>query len=170
MLYRTLLGFLCLFTLANAGQTPLKTDGQVHTFDSWDYVDCGLPSDAIQVKSIKVSPDPPQPGKELSVTVKAEAIKRIDEGAYADVTVKLGLIKLLSKQFDVCEEARNANTTVQCPVEEGTYEVTQKVDLPKEIPKAKFKVQVRGFTVKDEDMLCLDLNVNFMRGLPGLSW
>lgn len=27
------------------------------------------------------------------------------EGAYADVTVKLGLIKLLHKQFDLCEEA-----------------------------------------------------------------
>jgi hypothetical protein len=27
------------------------------------------------------------------------------EGAYADVTVKLGLIKLLQKRFDVCEEA-----------------------------------------------------------------
>jgi hypothetical protein len=27
------------------------------------------------------------------------------EGAFADVTVKLGLIKLLQKQFDVCEEA-----------------------------------------------------------------
>lgn len=26
-------------------------------------------------------------------------------GAYADVTVKLGLIKLLQKRFDVCEEA-----------------------------------------------------------------
>ncbi|EEB89145.1 hypothetical protein MPER_12794, partial [Moniliophthora perniciosa FA553] len=49
----------------------------VHTFDSWDYVDCGLPSDAIQIKSIKVSPDPPQPGKELSVTVNAQAIETI---------------------------------------------------------------------------------------------
>ena len=27
------------------------------------------------------------------------------EGAYAQVTVKLGLIKLLTKSFDVCEEA-----------------------------------------------------------------
>jgi hypothetical protein len=29
----------------------------------------------------------------------------VQEGAYADVTVKLGLIKLLQKRFDVCEEA-----------------------------------------------------------------
>lgn len=29
----------------------------------------------------------------------------IQEGAYAAVTVKLGLIKLLTKTFDICEEA-----------------------------------------------------------------
>ena len=27
------------------------------------------------------------------------------EGAYADVTVKVGVIKLLQKEFDLCEEA-----------------------------------------------------------------
>ena len=29
----------------------------------------------------------------------------MQEGAYADVVVKLGRIKLLQKRFDVCEEA-----------------------------------------------------------------
>lgn len=72
-------------------------------------------------------------------------------GAYADVTVKLGLIKLLQKSFDLCQEAygsslvsfflpdllerQNSNATVQCPVEPGTYVVEQSVTLPKEIPR-----------------------------------
>lgn len=77
------------------------------------------------------------------------------EGAYADVTVKLGLVKLLKKTFDICEEAyvngslhacatvlltntplirRKANATIQCPVEKGDYVVEQTVTLPKEIP------------------------------------
>lgn len=29
----------------------------------------------------------------------------LQEGAYADVEVKLGLVKILEKTFDVCEEA-----------------------------------------------------------------
>ena len=80
---------------------------------------------------------------------------RLQEGAYADVSVKLGLIKIVQKQFDLCEEAyvsvifavsemltlsylrRNANTTVQCPVEEGNYEVVHTVALPKEIPQGQ---------------------------------
>ncbi|KAJ6604744.1 ML domain-containing protein [Mycena vulgaris] len=134
----------------------------------WEYVDCGLPSQPLQVDSIDVFPDPPVPGQDLTVTVKALVTDIIEEGAVADVTVKLGLIKLLQKTFDVCEEARNANTTVTCPVEPGVYTVVQTVALPKEIPKAKFVVQIRGFTVAEEDMLCLDLKIDFMKSISSI--
>ncbi|GMK59012.1 hypothetical protein CspeluHIS016_0700270 [Cutaneotrichosporon spelunceum] len=144
------------------GNVQLPVDGPVHTFASWRYVDCGLPTDPLQIESIKLSPDPPKPGKELEVKVQASALEQIEEGAYADVTVKLGLIKLVQKQFDLCEEARKANASVQCPVKEGPYTVVQKVDLPKEIPKAKFVVNIRAYTVDDDDLACLDLVVDFM--------
>lgn len=78
-----------------AQQEPLN--GPVHTSDSWTYKVCGMfylqlvcldaaadmlvagaESDVIQVKSIEVSPDPPAPGKDLTVTVKAYAQDRIE--------------------------------------------------------------------------------------------
>lgn len=84
---------------------------------------------------------------------------------------------------------RNANATVQCPVEGGDYTVVETVALPKEIPQgahksmysivkpvadffaAKFNVAVRGYTVDDEDLLCLDLQVNFMKSpFPRFGW
>ncbi|KAF9569648.1 hypothetical protein CPC08DRAFT_812643 [Agrocybe pediades] len=145
-------------------QLPLQSlDTPVHTTDSWRYNDCGLPTDPIQIRSISVSPDPPRPGEDLTVTVNADVKEKIEEGAYANVAVKLGVVKILTKTFDVCEEARNANATVQCPVEPGSYTVVQTVALPKEIPKAKFTVAVNGYTVEDDDMLCLNLEVNFMK-------
>ncbi|BEJ12693.1 hypothetical protein CspHIS471_0211530 [Cutaneotrichosporon sp. HIS471] len=144
------------------GNVQLPTDGPVYTFDSWRYVDCGLPTDPIQIDSIELSPDPPKPGKELEVKVKAKAVERIEDGAYADVTVKLGLIKLIQKRYDLCEEARNANATIQCPVYQGDYTVVQKVDLPKEIPRAKYIVNIRAYTLDDDDLACLDLVVDFM--------
>ena len=52
-----------------------------------------------------MKPDPPVPGKNLTVTVDADVLETIEDGATADVTVKLGLIKLLQKTFDMCEEA-----------------------------------------------------------------
>ncbi|KAG5648059.1 hypothetical protein DXG03_007094 [Asterophora parasitica] len=164
-------------------------DDTVRVADKWSYKDCGNPTDAIQIQSIKVTPDPPQPGKDLTVDVVGKAVRRIEDGAYADVTVKLGLVRLLHKQFDVCEEARNANASIQCPIEEGSYSVSQTVALPKEIPRgmslllpcipphisicdsAKFIVNVRGFTNDDDDMLCLDLSVDFIKNpFPRFGW
>ncbi|KAJ2914859.1 hypothetical protein MD484_g5551, partial [Candolleomyces efflorescens] len=155
---------------SSAVATPLFTSeeqvalaGPIRTADKWSYTDCGDPSWPVQIESIQVSPDPPQPGQDLTVTVKAQVLERIEEGASADVTVKLGLVKLLEKTFDVCDEARNANATVQCPVEVGPYVVEQTVALPKEIPRAKFVVDVNGYTADEDEMLCLKLSVDFMK-------
>ncbi|OBZ80004.1 Phosphatidylglycerol/phosphatidylinositol transfer protein [Grifola frondosa] len=126
----------------------------------------GHPSDPVHIETIDISPDPPQPGKDLTVTVTGVATEPIEEGAYADVTVKVGLIQLLKKEFDVCEEARTANASIQCPVEKGTHKVIQTVALPKEIPPAPFAVNIRAFTVDDDDMACLDIKIDF-RKTPG---
>ncbi|CAE6454039.1 unnamed protein product [Rhizoctonia solani] len=148
-----------------------RLGGEPHTTNSWSYTDCGLPTDAVQVQSIKLSPDPPQIGKDLTITARGVVTRKIEDGAYADVTVKLGLVKLLHKQFDICEEARNNNVTVQCPVEPGEYEVVQTVQLPRETPRAKFIIDVKGFTSEealDPDLACLQLKVDFV-GRPWLS-
>ncbi|KAF9229367.1 hypothetical protein BS17DRAFT_798935 [Gyrodon lividus] len=151
-----------VFADTNVEQQVL-VETPVHTTESWSYNDCGLATDPIQIDSITLLPDPPKPGQNLTITVVGTAIETIEEGAYADVVVKLGIIKLLSKRFDVCDEARAANASIQCPVEKGDYTVVQTVALPKEIPQAKFSVNVRGYTVDEEAMLCLDLKVDFMK-------
>ncbi|EEB89851.1 hypothetical protein MPER_12009 [Moniliophthora perniciosa FA553] len=118
--------------------------------------------------SDQAKPDPPRPGEKLSVTVDATVIKTIEDGAYAKVVVKLGLIKLLNKEFDVCKEAYAAFPSLShsfaltcapalsdvmqmllcnAPVDPGDYTVTQTVDLPKEIPKAEYRVEGRGLNV-----------------------
>ncbi|KAF8974000.1 ML domain-containing protein [Flammula alnicola] len=152
------------FALTMPEQQRLQTlSGPVRTMDDWSWENCGLDTDPVEIESIEVFPDPPKPGEDLTVKVKGIAKEVVEEGAYADVTVKLGLVKLLQKTFDVCEEARNANASVQCPVEKGSYIVEQTVALPKEIPKAKFSVDVKGYTVEDIDLLCLKLKINFLK-------
>ncbi|KAA8645227.1 Phosphatidylglycerol/phosphatidylinositol transfer protein [Aspergillus tanneri] len=73
-------------------------------------------------------------GKPCEVKITGTVNDIIEEGAYADVAVKLGRIKILKKTFDVCEAFRDYNTTIQCPVKPGSYEVTHTVHLPREIP------------------------------------
>ncbi|KAG1864120.1 ML domain-containing protein [Suillus subalutaceus] len=167
----SLLAMLAGFSSANSLPAQEVMNQPVHTMEGWSWSDCGSPTDVIQLKSISLSPDPPKPGQDLTVTVVGTAHERVEVGAYADVVVKLGLIRLLSKRFDVCEEARNANATIQCPVEQGDYTVVETVALPKEIPQAKFTVAVTGHTVDEEDLLCLDLRIDFMKSpFPRFGW
>ncbi|KZT30465.1 hypothetical protein NEOLEDRAFT_1126020 [Neolentinus lepideus HHB14362 ss-1] len=143
--------------------TLSPSDGTVRISESWDYDVCGQSTDAIQIKSIDVTPDPPKPGQNMTVNVKAYVQEVVEDGAYVDVVVKMGLVKLLQKRFDICDEARKAETTIQCPVQPGDYEVEQVADLPKEIPPGKFLVNVRGYTADDDNLVCLNLNVDFRK-------
>merc|ERR1712000_323488 len=138
------------------GDRPLtrigKADGGggVHASTTWEFTDCGNPSDVVTIKSLEVKPDPPRPGEKLTIYASGTVHELVEEGAYADVVVKLGLIKLLTRRFDVCEELSKANATLQCPIQPGEYTIEQSVDLPREIPRAKFLVQARAFTQEPE--------------------
>ncbi|KAI0788564.1 ML domain-containing protein [Abortiporus biennis] len=129
--------------------------------DRWKWEDCGDEDFLVHIKDISISPDPPKPGEPMTVTVLGEADDLVEDGAYAEVAVKVGVIKILQKEFDLCEEARTANTSIQCPVEKGIYEVIHTVDLPKEIPPAIFSVDVNGYTDEDDDLICLKLRIDF---------
>ncbi|KAI0815123.1 ML domain-containing protein [Irpex lacteus] len=164
----TRLALITLLGLAATGLAAVSPLGQQDTLqsavsDKWSWESCGEASDPIHIKSIEISPDPPVPGKNLTVKVVGEALEVVEDGAYADVVVKVGVIKLLQKEFDLCEEARNADVDLTCPIEKGLYTVTHTVELPKEIPPAPFKVSVNGFTVEDDPLVCLNLQIDFRK-------
>lgn len=75
---------------------------------------------------------------------------------------------------------RKANATIQCPVKEGEYVIEQTADLPKEIPPGasviplstqprlivhigKFNINIHGYSVDDEELVCLNMAVDFRR-------
>ncbi|KAG0659808.1 Phosphatidylglycerol/phosphatidylinositol transfer protein [Rhodotorula mucilaginosa] len=126
-------------------------DGQAHAMTQWGWSDCGLvKEDDLQIESLEVSPDPPKPGHNLTINASGR------KGTSADVTVKLGLIKLLTKRA-------NINSSLACPIDPGVYSFTHTVALPNEIPRAKFQVNARVVTpVVEEEVGCLDLWINFL--------
>ncbi|KAI0064080.1 hypothetical protein BV25DRAFT_1823588 [Artomyces pyxidatus] len=164
----SLLTFIAFALLSSTQATPLESqlnlavpDELIHANTKWSWESCGSETDGVHIQSIAISPDPPKAGANLTITVVASAQDKIEDGAYADVIVKLGLIKLPTQRFDLCEEARNANATVQCPIEEGSYHVVQTVELPKDIPKARYNVVANAYTKDDDDLFCVNLKVDF---------
>ncbi|SAM85015.1 related to phosphatidylglycerol/phosphatidylinositol transfer protein [Ustilago bromivora] len=127
----------------------------------WQWASCGTGVEIVDVESILVSPDPPIPGQNLTVRAKGTVKDEVSDGTFADVVVKLGLIRLLARRFDVCEEARTNNADLQCPISAGDYELEQTVALPREIPPGKFNVHLTGENQDGSNLLCLDLSIQF---------
>jgi hypothetical protein len=139
----------------------------------WSYEDAGMTTDPLQIESITLTPDPPEPGGALKAVIKASVTEEIAEGAYADVVVKLGLIKLLSKQIDLFAELKTrdewsltADSGGGAPVEPGPVTLTFDGRLPKEIPQAKFTVDVRAYAASEDDLAAVKIKIDFMRSFP----
>lgn len=75
-------------------------------------------------------------GAELVIRATGTVFERIEEGAYVDIVVKYGLIRLLATRADLCEQIGNVD--LECPIEKGVLSITKSVDIPKEVPPVCF--------------------------------
>ncbi|KAG5989415.1 hypothetical protein E4U43_004506 [Claviceps pusilla] len=98
-------------------------------------------------------------GKQLVIKANGTVKKAIEKGAYIDLTVKYGLIRLLTTTADLCEQMGEVD--LKCPVEPGERVITKTVELPKEIPPGTYTVVADVFTAKKERITCLTATVTF---------
>ena len=54
------------------------------------------------------------------------------DGAYINLSVKLGLITLLRRREDLCEQMKQVDK--ECPLQVGELTLGREVELPKVIP------------------------------------
>lgn len=116
----------------------------------------------LDISSIMLTPNPPERGTDLVIAAKGEVKKLIKEGAYVDVEVRLGYIKLLTQTFDLCEvlEENDVNG-LTCPVKPGIYDLKKTVTIPEEVPPGKYTILARAYTVDDELLTCITGEVIF---------
>ena len=75
--------------------------------------------------------DPSCRGKVLTIEAKGNFTKKVEDGAYLNLSVKYGLITLINQQEDLCEQMKNVDE--ECPLD-GAKTVTKDVKLPEQIP------------------------------------
>ncbi|KAB5572533.1 ML domain-containing protein, partial [Coniochaeta sp. 2T2.1] len=131
------------------GESPLK------------YCDKERDDDIIRIQSVDLSPNPPEAGTELVIKAVGTVYETIEEGAYVNLSVKYGLIRLINTQADLCEQIKNVD--LECPIEKGVISIVKSVDLPKEIPPGKYTVNADVYTVDDKHITCLTAQVVFGR-------
>lgn len=121
---------------------------------------CGNEDDILQlVKEISVNPNPPVKGENMTVSGSGVTTQTIEQGAYADVVVHYGLIKLLTQKFDLCEQAKEVD--LECPIAPGKYDLTKTVALPGQIPPGTYKVDINVKQPDNSQITCLKAQVKF---------
>ncbi|CAG8445430.1 6585_t:CDS:2 [Scutellospora calospora] len=162
-----ILAFLIVFAYADTHQRNLIVDinDQIliktftETFTTDSIQDCGKPEDILHITYLDIAPDPPQRGQELSIDAAGYLTETVVEGSYIELTVKMGLIRLLQKKLDLCEQVEKVNK--ECPLEKGEQTLQHTVELPKEIPPGKYTVDVHVYTPDRRPIACLKATAFF---------
>lgn len=135
------------------GQNPLK------------FCDADRGDDIITIDEVVLTPNPPEAGTTLVIEASGTVKDTILDGAYVNLEVKYGYIRLINTQADLCKEIKNVD--LECPIEKGKLSIVKSIDLPKEIPPGKYTVQADVYSVDDEHITCLTATVTFGRKALG---
>lgn len=71
-------------------------------------------------------------GSKLEIKATGTVLEPIEDGAYINLVVKYGLIRLINQKADLCEQTEKAD--LKCPIQKGHLSVTKSVDIPREVP------------------------------------
>lgn len=165
---------LLLTTLATAAQAGLffGSSPDIAPFDDDDVPGdnplqhCADPEgDILELEEVDLDPNPPKPGKKLTITATGHLNQKVEKGAKIHLQVKYGLITIIKQTADLCDTIKNVD--LKCPLDEGDVEIEKDVDLPKQIPPGKYNVIADVYTKDEEKVTCLTATVEFKRGGGG---
>ncbi|PWY73588.1 putative ML domain protein [Aspergillus heteromorphus CBS 117.55] len=146
-----------------SSQTPIYADAQFPVSGDNPLEYCNDPSEyTLQIDHVDLSPNPPLPGKTLTITAEGVLNEPVEKGAYVLLEVKYGLITLVRQRADLCDQI--VNVDLECPLQKGKMVLTKQVDLPSQIPPGRYNVHADVFSADDKRITCLDgHNIEFKR-------
>ncbi|KAM3495314.1 hypothetical protein MY3957_001337 [Beauveria namnaoensis] len=160
MKFSSALGLLSL-CLAPAAALSNKIPGN----SPLELCDGDHSADLITINKVDLTPNPPKAGQDLLIKASGTVKQPIEEGAYVILSVKYGLIKLLTTTADLCEQIGNVD--LKCPVKAGDQTIEKTVKLPAEIPPGTYTVFADVYNADDTPITCLTAGVKFAIGGMG---
>ncbi|KXS18023.1 hypothetical protein M427DRAFT_133150 [Gonapodya prolifera JEL478] len=122
--------------------TPLST-----------VTNCGTSDDLFELTSLNISPDPPVKGFPITIAASGTLKDEVLPGANVSVLVKIGLVKLVNQDFDLCELIKG-NLDEECPLAPGDRELTRTFQLPEDAPRGHYRVNAVVKTVDRRQIAC----------------
>ncbi|KAI0022717.1 phosphatidylglycerol/phosphatidylinositol transfer protein [Xylariomycetidae sp. FL0641] len=124
-----------------------------------EFCDTDHSKDIVSIEKVDLLPNPPETGAELVIRASGTVFEPIEDGAYVNLVVKYGLIRLVSTKADLCEQISNVD--MECPIDKGVLTITKAVDIPKEVPPGTYNVYAEVKSKDDKPITCLQATVKF---------
>lgn len=113
----------------------------------------------LTLQKVDIAPNPPLRGQNLTFTAVGYISQDIKQGAYVDVDVRYGFIKLIHQTYDLCDEIEKVDLT--CPIKKGIQKIEKTVEIPNEVPPGRYVVYARAYTKDDVFITCLTTTIDF---------
>ncbi|KAI0098738.1 phosphatidylinositol transfer protein [Nemania sp. FL0031] len=127
-----------------------------------EFCDKDHAKDTVQIEKVDLLPNPPEAGSELVIHATGTVYEPIVKGAYVQIVVKYGLIRLLSTKADLCDQVENVD--MKCPIEKGVLSIVKTVEIPKEVPPGTYNVFADVYNSDETPITCLQATVTFGMG------
>ncbi|KAH9887848.1 ML domain-containing protein [Xylariomycetidae sp. FL2044] len=124
-----------------------------------EFCDTDHSKDIVSIESVDLLPNPPESGAELVIRATGTVFEPIEEGAYVNLVVKYGLIRLVNTKADLCEQVSEVD--LECPIDKGVLSITKAVDIPKEVPPGTYNVYAEVVNNNSKPITCLQATVKF---------
>ncbi|KAK7750386.1 Phosphatidylglycerol/phosphatidylinositol transfer protein [Diatrype stigma] len=124
-----------------------------------EFCDSDHSKDIVHIEQVDLLPNPPEAGADLVIRATGTVFETITDGAYVNLVVKYGLIRLVNTKADLCEQVSNVD--LECPIEKGILSITKAVEIPKEVPPGTYNVHAEVVNADGKPITCLQATVTF---------
>ncbi|CCK72551.1 sterol transporter KNAG_0K01870 [Huiozyma naganishii CBS 8797] len=123
----------------------------------------------LTIESLELDPTPAKRAANLTITARGVLHVAVTQGSYVDVEVRLGLIRILTQRFDLCDVSRDNNIEgLQCPVSKGPHTLVHTVQVPAEVPAGRYSVFARAYSAAGTQLTCLTGDIVFQQRGPAV--
>jgi len=124
------------------------------------WKDCGTSKDLLQIKSISLSPDPPQVGNSLSINGLGSLSKTITSGTL-HLRLKYYTIQIANSTYDLCSTLGDVG--IKCPLNAGPLQFTATEPIPTGVPIGPYYIYLELKDSSGNQITCLDINATLVR-------
>ncbi|KAJ5987107.1 vacuole protein [Penicillium sp. IBT 35674x] len=127
----------------------------------WEWQTCSSEDEALSIRDVKLSPDPPLPGGSVNITLEGILQETIEDGSLMRTTLKIGSVLIQKREIDICGDFLNG-TGISCPVPPGPFHLTKSYD-PENYAEAAFKLEAHAYNADESEITCLRFSIDTRR-------